>query len=451
MIAESPQWHLESYESLGEMLTESTVSVLIVPGQGPLKPVLLREELTPEEAAQWDAFKAKKDKYAFAEPKFYVIESETYLSELDAIKRSGKPTDNIAQEITAKRIEWQNTSRFTGNRWERMNAIAAGVLLLSGITEKVVFTGGVSNLPIRHDKSGDTSLSKALHDSLISEAEVMRNLVVSQFGRRLFHKEHPIEELTKSYNELGADTNVYPFETYLNDAYEEYLKMELSQKISVETHSVNTLQNFSFSLNTHPDMQDVGVLAANFQVQRALVLARLFEIPLAQNPGHDVQYTLLKRAEMRNNTIYARMMKYLGDLEQNEDLRNRLKTEKRWINAHTDPKYAVGFNIGYIFDLQDLSRVQHILDKMREPDWITYAREVFEKAGLSFDTISELDLQRLEATQPETIEQIKGALSIFKKEVSGPTGPREGYVPPVVETLADSDIAFLLPHASIDS
>lgn len=446
MSVEQAEYFLDTYTEL-QLLHGIEVGETIVLGTGPEKPVLLREELTDAEAAQWDAFKANEDRHTVDEPGFYVVEGEAYLSVLDDIKKKGEPSHIIAKKLLEKRIEWQNNPRFTCNRWERMNAISAGVLLLSGATQKVVFSGGTSNIAIRPDKNGDTTVSQALHDNLKSEGELMRDLMVSMFGHRLFQKDHPVIELKGDYDLVSSLDITISFDEYLEGRYEQYVKTELAEKVRVETHSVNTLQNFSLSFNENPDIEYIGVLCANFQVERAIILAKLFRLPLADDPGFDAEYMLLERAVVRNKRVYAQLMEYMGDPYLNADLMRRLRADDRWIRSHTKPEYAVGYTIGYVFELNDLSRVQLILEDMKHPDWIFYAREVFERAGLNFDTVSQLDLVTLARTNAGKIEEIKTALSAFKKEVSGNDGPREKYVAPVLDALSDERISELLPYA----
>ena len=61
------------YQEQKEALAGRKFETLIVFGQGPVKPVLLTEELTPEQKNQWDNF--KKDPLHNREPDFRVIEA----------------------------------------------------------------------------------------------------------------------------------------------------------------------------------------------------------------------------------------------------------------------------------------------------------------------------------------------------------------------------------------
>ena len=155
---------------------------LIVFGQGPVKPVLLYEELTPDQNKEWEEF--KKDPLHNKEPDFRVIEGDAYLSSfVDIDKRPDLNTEEKTKLKELKRQEWQNMGRFALNRWGRENAIAAGLALFLGNTNKVIFSGG-QTIPDWAKKSLPTERLQ----NWPSEAKLMKDIIVRRFGNLYFQK-----------------------------------------------------------------------------------------------------------------------------------------------------------------------------------------------------------------------------------------------------------------------
>ncbi len=439
----------ESYVALKKELGEPDINVLIVLGTGPEKSVLFPGEVSKDQRKQWEEF--KEDPLHTNEPNFYVVEGNAYRSEIQDIRNLSISRAKKRELIDAVRLKWQNNPRFTCNRWERLNVVATGDLMLSGAVKEVVFSGGTTTLPVRENALGKQfRRSKLLKEGLHSEAELMRDLLIQIYGRRLFDKDHPKEQLTEEFEALKnreQSLKYLDYDAYYESQYNRYLVEELPKKVHVETKSVNTLQNFAFTRNALPDMENAGVLSPNFQLRRALKLADLYRTPLGDKPGFDAQHSLNRFAEIRRKDAFGEMLSYLSDPYVNPDLMGRLRSDLRWLVAHTDFRYAVGFNIGYVFDIDDLSVVGEILHDMSRTGWIEYAHKVFDDVGLDFDTIEQTDLVELGKNQPEKIQEIKDALLAYKKEYKGAGGgKRENYVPPAFDTLSSSQIAFLLPQ-----
>jgi hypothetical protein len=115
-------------------------NIVIVFGQGPVKPVLLPDELTKEQKRLWQEFKT--DPLHKIEPDFRVVEG-VYLKELQEIDERNDLSQEQKNKLKEeKRKEWQQVGRFGLNRWGRENALAAGLALYLGITDKLILSGG---------------------------------------------------------------------------------------------------------------------------------------------------------------------------------------------------------------------------------------------------------------------------------------------------------------------
>lgn len=219
---------------------------LIVFGQGPVKPVLVSNELTPEQKTEWEEF--KKDPLHNKEPGFRVIEGDldknVYLSVLSDIdKRDDITTEekNTLKEL--KRQEWQRIGRFGLNRWGRENALAAGHALMDGITDKLILSGG-KTIP----KWVKELLPPERIENWPAEAELMKDIIVRRFG----------------------------------DDYQKKYGKSINAAIDVEINSTNTKSNFEFLIAKNPDLLSkgvsAGVLSTDFQMNRILALTKLFSI-----------------------------------------------------------------------------------------------------------------------------------------------------------------------------
>lgn len=112
---------------------------VIVFGQGPVKAVLLPHELTAEQREVWEEF--EKDPLHKNEPNFRVLRGgEKALSML-----IGNPELTEAERkkiMEPQRQKWQRTGNYALNRWGRENALAAGLGLVSGVTDRLILSGG---------------------------------------------------------------------------------------------------------------------------------------------------------------------------------------------------------------------------------------------------------------------------------------------------------------------
>ncbi len=149
---------------------------VIVFGQGPVKPVLLRDEITDEQYRAWELY--RQDPHVNKEPDFWLIQQPKLLSQLVKINLEEKITAGEKIQLTElKRQEWQRIGWFAMKAMGRQNALAAGYALYKGITRQIIFTGGKTM-----DPSVKSRISQARIQGWPSEAELMRDIVISHYG-----------------------------------------------------------------------------------------------------------------------------------------------------------------------------------------------------------------------------------------------------------------------------
>lgn len=391
------------YQEQKERHRSEKFDTIIVFGQGPVKPVLLPEELTAQQKQQWQDF--KKDPLHNKEPDFRVIEGSVFLSLIDEIKKRADLTEEEKQQlIESKRQEWQRMGRLALNRWGRENALAAGLALYLGITDKLILSGGKT-------KPGwvEQTLPKERLDNWPSEAQLMRDIIVRRFGQ----------------------------------LYQERYGKPIEEAIQFEDASTNTLLNFANSINKNPSLisseGETGFLATDFHIRRCLFLAKLFSMIEAppenlaaeaqrllaeldqifnvQGPIIKAQTILGERAKIRGKQTYQEIQEWLLNLEENIDLQERVKGEKRWTRGLTDPSFLEYFAcyFGQFNNPETLKPLQNFLGLLRQPGWFQKAGEVFKRMGLNLDEFKPEDLPQLLKEDPEKFQQLTEGLKNIKR------------------------------------
>ncbi len=112
----------ESFQNKEKKLPFDTV---IVFGQGPIKPILLPEQLTPAQYRKLDLYKSDRLKYK--EPDFWLMENAANLQQIRKI-------DSLADFTPAQKKrkkdalinEWQHKGWYALKRMGRQNALACG-------------------------------------------------------------------------------------------------------------------------------------------------------------------------------------------------------------------------------------------------------------------------------------------------------------------------------------
>jgi len=229
----TPKTPIASTKNLANPETEkvkNSVDVLMVFGQGPVKPLLRREELNSEMVERWEKFKT--DPLHQNEPDFRVLEGEVFLKQLEGLDK---------KQIEEKMAEWQSQGRFGLNRWGRENALAAGFSLVSGFSEKVLLSGGKTIPSWAKDE-----LSPGRIEKWPSEAQLIADIIKRRFG----------------------------------PAYEKIHGKPIESAIMLEDASTNTLENLANSINENPDLlkdqKTLGLLATDFHIDSSEKITALF-------------------------------------------------------------------------------------------------------------------------------------------------------------------------------
>ncbi len=330
---------------------KKSADLLIVLGQGPVKPLLREEDLDPQMRETWDSFKT--DPLHSTEPDFRVLEGETYLKQLQGLDQS---------QIDAKLVEWQSLGRFGLNRWGRQNALSAGYALISGYADRLLLSGGKTIPPWAKEKLPVERLEK-----WPSEAQLMTDIIRRRFGTM----------------------------------YQELYGKPIDSAILTEDQSTNTLTNFAHSMDSVQGQEildgmiKAGVLAANFHVPRGEDIATLFAPGASLEKGVSAQDMLSKRVmEAKNGEVYKKILDWMSD-PSNEDLRAREGWEKVWLKGLNDPQILT-YWLGYLGMVEDPRILQNTVQRLN----VDQARRnqailAFSQAGLDFDQLSATDLTNL--------------------------------------------------------
>lgn len=357
--------------------SNSKIDLLIVFGQGPVKPLLRDSELDPQMKEKWEAFKA--DPLHNTEPDFRVLEGDpetnVYLSQLKGLNEAA---------IDAKMAQWQNLGRFGLNRWGRQNALATGFALVSGYSERALLSGGKTMPGWAKDK-----LSPQRLESWPSEAQLMRDIIVRTFGE-VYKKAH------------GGKS--------IEDA------------LILEDRSTNTLENFANTVNLNPEVlgqNNTRGLAADFHVPRTERIAYLFT-GNSDIKSDSVQGLLQNRFDQRNKKregvlvgrkdqlvvlkpvgnkeIYAKILNWMIN-PKNTDANARIANEKVFDSALQDPELLT-YWLGYVGIVEDPRVLQKTIQRLSsDPAFVPHAVQAFSLAGLDFAELAKIDMNSLLQSQ----------------------------------------------------
>lgn len=364
------------YQEQKERWGKRRFDVIMVFGQGPVKPVLLPKELTEEQRIQWEEF--IRDPLHSREPDFRVIEG-VFLQTLEEIQnRDDIPDKEKERIIGQKRQEWQRLGRLALNRWRRENALAAGLALYLGLTDKIILCGGKTR-----PKWAESTLPKTILDSWPSEAELMRDIIIRRFGR----------------------------------LYQEQYGKSIEEAIVIEDQSTNTLENIAYAINNDPSLRNsknIAILGTHFHTPRIQQLMNIFSLRLAPRGQISAQDLLLERAQIRRMGSLEKQLNYMIDQLNNPDFRDRVLAEARWSLGLLDEEFLT-YWLGYLGELDDLHRIHSVLKTLyQDENWHEEAKKAFQLVGLNFDEFAKMTLEELQ--NPEVWKKLKDALLKLKKE-----------------------------------
>jgi hypothetical protein len=338
-------------------------------GQGPIKPVLLPDELTTQQREEWQLFKNRQYKdpqtgeikstanhYELKEPEFRVIESESYLKQLQ---------DASEQERQRLRVHWQHESRFALHRYGRMVALATGAALASGKVDTVILCGG-RTIP-GWAKAEGTPLSLDQLQSWPSEASLMKQLIIQRFGKK----------------------------------YESRIKLEES--------SPTTIHNVALAVKEHGNLfdsaEDIVTITTDAHVTRAATITSLMTDGDTHVSHYPSETELEKRALAHGKEVYENMLDFFHNPTTNYVAALREQKEELLTDELTDLRVQTIWEMtGRVLpDLHDT--IVRIVKK--DSPWKEAAKPIFTEYGLDIeDKITGLRLVHLRSEKPQTYEEL---------------------------------------------
>lgn len=382
------------------------LDVTIVFGEGPVKPLLLEEELTSEQKTIWDNYKTAP--LVKEEPDFFVIERdmpsdifdtahEEYWQKLKGIRSDPKLAKREKIEQLKKMLlMWQHWGRFSLKGLAKQNAIAAGIALLTGLTKEVILSGGPTMPEWKREEF--LHLFRMQHPELTdkeqsSEFEKQFQLFIKYFLR------------WPSEAQVMADMITHNF----SEAYYEKTGQRIESVLHLETDSRNTLENITFTLNRFPDLlaQDnkIGFLGPNHQLERIALIAHRFQLKEAPGARISAQNVLAWTADAKQKQEIKDLFTFYQSVI-NPWVAKRIDAEKRWITGLTTPEY-LSYWLGYTFELKDPKRIMNVLQQYSDPVWQEKMREAFEEVGVDFDRFTAVNLKKLAEEKPEAYEFLR--------------------------------------------
>ena len=388
------------YQELKERLGPQQYDAVIVFGEGPVKRIFFSDEkeridklYKPE---QIDRFKK-----AYNSTPLPDLKGEELRIWLEANGPRTQPDpDYVVKDIEkygpfvdAKqrekvRGELESIARHSYKRYGELNALAAGLVLYTGKTDRLILSGGRT---IPEDK-----IKQGL--GFPSEAELIRDLIVRNFGQKMYERDKP---------NLPKDMT---YKQYLTDKENGILKYFV-----IEDSATNTIDNIVRSINHDPTTffnpkktYEIGLLGNDHQVQRTTTLLNLFTGNEKGAYPISAQNDVLKPfAEIRNRAgkkgFFPELLRYMTDEPTNIDLQEKTKGEAIGREKLENPE-DIFWWLGYIGHSDVPEVFQAVMKKLKDPKWQPYAKKGFELLGLDFDNFSRVDF----AKKPRAMSQLKG-------------------------------------------
>ncbi len=332
-------------------------NAVIVFGQGPLKPILLEEELTAKQRIIWNTHSLNEK----SDPDFHVMQNPHELSRMHSIFNNKEYSDaEKISYITALRRTWQWTGWYATKKWGRQNALAAGSLLLNNKTDTVILSGG-KTIPAWHAKENIAGWP--------TEAEMMADIIVQHYG----------------------------------SLYEKKFGSRISDRIFLENKSTNTLENFAYTIKSHPHLLSnktkVGLLSVGHHLRRISILAERFSL---------------------TKEIYeTQAAQDIVDTTQVQDVSKDIKnqfyhTEELCIQALVKPQYLT-YWLGYIPLADNPVILQNALNMLNAPEWKESAIQTFEKIGMQFMNLLQYNISDIYQRKPSEYNVLKSKIGKLRE------------------------------------
>ena len=358
------------YQELKEHLGPQKYEAVIVFGEGPVKRVIFSDELTPEQKQQWD--ESNKNPRAQKELNFRVVDYKT---------RGLTPDAKDREEL---RANLEQMGRFSYKRYGELNALAAGLVLYTGKTDRIILSGGRT--------TPEDKIKQGL--GFPSEAELMRDLIIKIYGRKMYERDYP--------------------ENIPAVAFEEYKKTKLKDCFIIEDSATNTIDNIIRSINHAPETffnkvtaPEIGLLGNDHQVERTAQLLKLFTgNEKGAHPISAQRDVLMPFASFRNKSgkkgFFPELLRYMTGEPTNADLQEKTRGEavgREKLKKPEDMFWWLGY-VGHS-DVPEVFNV--IMTKLKQPEWRLYAKKGFELLGLDFEHFAAVDF----AKKPNEMARMK--------------------------------------------
>lgn len=425
MLSASPKLSSRSEQSSFEL------DVALVLGDGPNIPVLLPDEATPVQKEQWYVYTS--DPTHQHQPDFYLLTGHQYTEAIEKIHHDASLHESEkTKHIESLRQKWQHNGEFALRKIGKLNALAAGDALYTGKVGMLILTGGRTMPKWQKDKIkrqyltlypekaelSDDELESALKKFIVtvikwpSEAALMQDIIISEYGWKFFSKEYSQERLHKLYEErFGAPVDERTHDDYKafeKRVYDLFIQETLLPRLLLEEESMNTLDNIVFSMNNYPELlkrnQSVGLFASDWQRSRALLLAERFLLHVEKDAGISSQKYLKERAQKRRKIRELQLMNTLLNKE-NKPVSELHAHNERLEKGLTDEEYA-NYWAGWLFKIQDPQMLVDVLHQFNNQSWIDAMSDEFRKVGLNFEKLQEMDLITLAEEDPLAYQQI---------------------------------------------
>jgi hypothetical protein len=351
-----------------------TFDTVIVFGQGPVKPVLLEEEITPQQLRTWQSY--KDDPEHSTEPDFWLMQQPRYLAELEKINVNDDLTiEEKSAEKELIRQKWQKIGWFAMKHWCRQNALAAGLALYKGLTKRIILSGGRT---IRNHVKELLPLER--FENWPSEAELMADVIRSTYGELYFKK-------------YGYD---------------------IEERISLEDSSTNTLENFACTVNKYPELlldeTQVGFLAVEHHIDRVAMFGQLFSL---QGDKLCAQ-KMLKAMKIADEFTGNENLEYIEATEKFVEDQLIVTQEKRWRKGVMEPEY-IAYWLGYVAMVKHPQVLHNIMQRFNDPSWGSCGEKTFAKIGLKLSDYQGKDILKLAETDVKTFNYLTSKLQELKK------------------------------------
>ncbi|MBA3723716.1 MAG: YdcF family protein [Candidatus Levybacteria bacterium] len=352
--------------------SQFSYDTVIVFGQGPVKPVLLENEITPKQLHLWQAY--KNDPTHSPEPGFWLMQQPRHLAELEKIRTNSEMTAKEKfQNEELIRQKWQKMGWFAMKHWCRQNALAAGLALYKGLTKKIILSGGRT---IRSDVK--KLLPQERFENWPSEAELMADVIRSTYG----------------------------------DLYLKKYGHSIDEKICIEDSSNNTLENFACTVNKYPELLrddvHVGFLAVEHHLDRVVMFGKLFSIKGSKLCAQQMLKTM--RTELQGN----QNQEYIEATDKFVEDQTIVTQEKRWRRGVMEPEY-LAYWLGYVAMVKHPRVLNNIMQKFDDPTWGISGERTFAKIGLKLSDYQGRDMLQLAANDATTFNYLTTKLQELRK------------------------------------